>query len=747
MITIRHTANLSLRRPGLLAAAGLLMFFGCTNNPYRDGETAAETYFTSYSVAPNKLDPANAYYARENRLVDQICEPPFTYHYLKRPYELIPLTAETIPTPRYFDEQGRPLDAPDPPADIVGRVEYTIRIKPGILYQNHPCFARDSKGAPVYAHVAPGDLKHVDTPARFPHQGTREVLAEDYLLQIRRLADPRNECPVYSTIQSYVLGLAELHTAFKNQLAAERLRRRDEAGGSYNPEHGERAAPITLDYDAYPCEGLELIDNHTFKLVLKRKYPQILYWMAMHFFAPMPREAIDFYDQPAVRAKQFTLRRYPVGSGPYYMDTCTPETCIILKRNPNYRDDPYPDAGMPTDETGGYLRDAGALLPFSKTQVWILEKEAIPAWSKFLQGYYDDSDISSDVFDQAVQFQAGADATLSEAMKARGIAMTSCTRMAFYYTKFNMLDDVVGGMTPEKCALRQSISIVLDPGEYLDIFKNGRGTPASGPLPPGIFGYREGPQGVNPFVDDWDPGRQRPIRKPLAVARELIRQAGYPDGHGPDGSPLTLYYDHSSSGDPTFRSQLEWMQRRLDLIGVRLRERGTELSRYRDKLRQGTWQLIRNVWFADYPDAENLLFLFYGPNGKVIHSGHNVSNYESPSFDRLFEQLEAMDNGPKRQELIDKAVRILQHDAPAVWEYYPLAYSLRHAWYSNVKPSEFNYNVKKFHRIDPQLRVTCQGEWNRPVTWPVAVLGLFIAASILATAVRTHRRAKGELCI
>jgi len=719
-------------------------FLGCTNNPYREGEAALRTYFTSYSAAPNKLDPANAYYPRENRLVDQVCEPPFTYHYLKRPYQLVPLTADTVPQPVYFDGQGERIDSDDPPADQVNRVEYTIGIKRGVRYQNHPCFARDDEGRPLYANVSPEDVCRFDSPARFTHLGTRDVLAKDYLLQICRLADPRNECPVYSTIQSYVLGLDGLRETFKAELASERERRRQASGGRYNQEQSERLAPIKLNYEAYPCDGLQLIDDYTFKIVLKRKYPQILYWMAMHFFAPTPREAIDFYAQPAVREKLFTLRRYPVGSGPYYFDTCRPEKHIILKRNPNYRADLYPETGLSEDGTAGRLRDAGKPLPFIDTQVWTLEKEAIPGWSKFLQGYYDDSDISSDVFDQAVQFQAGADATLSEDMKARGIEMTSTTRMAFYYTKFNMLDETVGGLIPQKCALRRAISIVLDPTEYLDIFRNGRGVPASGPLPPGIFGHRDGPDGINPFVDDWDPKRNRPRRKSLETARALMEEAGYPDGRCADGTALTLHLDHSGSGDPTFRSRLQWMQRRLGLLGIHLKERGTEVGRYRDKLRQGSWQLIRNVWFADYPDPENLLFLFYGPNGKVKHSGYNMSNYRSPAFDALFEELETMANGPQRQKLIDNAIRLLQHDAPAVWEYYPLAYMLTHSWYTNVKPAEFNYNVRKYHRINPELRVTRQKEWNRPVLWPVVAFVVLIVVAGMPTAVRHSKRHQRE---
>ena len=50
-------------------------------------------------------------------------------------------------------------------------------------------------------------------------------------------------------------------------------------------------------------------------------------------------------------------------------------------------------------------------------------------------------------------------------------------------------------------------------------------------------------------------------------------------------------------------------------------------------------------WNADYPDPENFLFLLYGPNGRV-NGGVNSSNYSNPEFDRLYERMKNMDNGP-----------------------------------------------------------------------------------------------------
>ena len=48
-----------------LLLAVLALFVACTNNPYRPGESASNTYFTAFGTAPTKLDPANSYYSHE----------------------------------------------------------------------------------------------------------------------------------------------------------------------------------------------------------------------------------------------------------------------------------------------------------------------------------------------------------------------------------------------------------------------------------------------------------------------------------------------------------------------------------------------------------------------------------------------------------------------------------------------------------------------------------------------------------
>ena len=704
-----------------------LLLSRCSNSPYAPGEAEASTLFLAISAPVNKLDPATSYYSHEAEVLDNVVEPLYEYHHLKRPYELQPLAAEEIAEPVYRDAEGREL-AGDPPPEQVARAEYVIRIRPGMHYADHPCFAINSAGQPYYRGWGERELARWSSPAEFPAQATREVTAEDFVRGIRRLADPRVPCPIYATLRRAILGFDELQVALAAQLEEARRRRR-EAGGPAD----EQRHPILLDYLAVSCPGVEVIGRHAFRIVLKRKYPQIRYWMAMHFFAPVPREALEFYAEPAIAARQFDLNRWPVGAGPFYVRECQPERRIVLARNPRYRGATYPAEGAPGDREAGHLDDAGRRIPFLERAVITVEKETIPYWNKFWQGYYDIALVTPEVFEQTLQVGPAGDVALTERMRRRGIRLASSVGAAIYWFAFNMADPVIGGLDPDRARLRQALSVALDYEEFLDIFLNGQGLVAQGPIPPDIFGYEEGEGGVNAETDLWDAAAGRPRRRPIEEARRWMAEAGWPDGRGPDGRPLVLHFDHAAGGDPAFVSVFEWMRRRFRLLGVELRERGTELSRYRDKIERGAAQTFRQGWFADYPDPENFLFLFYGPNAKVRSGGANVCNYQNGEYDRLFERMEGMRDGPERKELIDRMVAMLRRDAPLCWGFHPKFHLLSHGWVQNAKPRGMSHNTLKYIRVDGPARARYQREWNRPVVAPVVVLvaAMALAASAL----------------
>ena len=709
-----------------LAAALLLAVLtaaGCTdgvwNNPYPVSERRADTYYSSFDERPKHLDPARSYSSNEAVFTGQIYEPPLQYHFLKRPYELAPLSAVTLPAVRYLDAQGHEVGEGEEPAFS----EYLLAIQPGILFQPHPAFATGPDGGFVYGEGHP-ELASAHTLAEFTELGSRELTAEDFVYQIKRLAFPALHSPIAGLMSDHIEGFDELSKTLE-----EAYRRLRETSGDSDP---------WLDLRAFELSGVEAFDRYGLRIRIKGRYPQFAYWLAMPFFAPMPWETERFYHLPGLAEKNITLDWFPVGTGPYMLTENNPNLRMVLEKNPLFHGERYPTEGEPSDFADGMLADAGQPLPLIDRAVYSLEKESIPRWNKFLQGYYDVSGVGSDSFDQAVRFGAGGEATLTEEMAGKGIRLSMDTETSIFFLGFNMRDPVVGGDSERARLMRRAISIAIDMDEYISIFRNGRGLVAQGPLPPGIFGYREGAAGINPYVFDMVDGR--PVRKSINEARALMAEAGYAGGIDPEtGAPLILYYDTSATG-PDARAVLNWYRKQFEKLGIQLVIRSTDYNRFQDKMRKGTAQLFSWGWNGDYPDPENFLFLLHGAQSKVDQGGENGANYSNAEYDALFDRMKDMPNGPERQAVVDAMVEILQRDAPWSWGFFPVSYVLHHGWYANTKANLMANNSLKYRRVNGAERAALRRVWNRPVIWPLVAVGVVLVISLVPAVVVFRRR-------
>lgn len=720
-----------------------ILFTGCQtplNNPYSTSEDGKNIYYNTFYAQPKTLDPARAYSSDEYRIICQIYEPPLQYHYLIRPYKLIPLTTRAIPRPRYFDKSGNRLSL-NPPTEKVYRTVYDIQIKKGVFYQNHPSFAKDEQDNLLYHNLLDKDLSNVYGISDFKHTGTRELKADDYIYQIYRIADPRNNSPIFPIMAKYIFGLDTLAKSLEKALKEIRFNRKQEAGFTYNQETDEKINPIWLDYKNFSLPGVVRKDDYTFQIILKKKYPQIIYWLTMPFFSPIPWEAVKFYSQGPLIKKNITLQSYPVGTGPFIIDVFDPNSEIILARNENFHKENYPEKGEKGDREAGYLDDTVKPLPFFEKVVYKLERESIPRWNKFLQGYYDSSGISSDSFDQAISFSPEGLIQLTDQFKEKDINLSVSTATTTLYFAFNMLDPVVGYYTSDKQKLRQAVSIALNIEERIEIFANGRGIPAQGPIPPGIYGYQEGKHSMNTCVYTWDNQRAKLIRKPIAVAQELLGQAGYPGGIDPQtGKPLIIGFDNAWTG-PEAQALLKWLQKQFQKIGINLETRTTDYNRFQEKVLNGNFQFLSWGWNADYPDPENFLFLLYGPNGKKKYGGENAANYDNPEFNHLFKRMESMENTPERLQIIRKMLNIARRDSPWIWGFHPQDFLLYHKWVFNAKPNTMANNTLKYLRIDPVLREAKRIAWNQPNYLPIILfIGILFITTLPAIIFVARRR-------
>lgn len=716
----------------LLCAASVLLV-GCDNSPHPKGSESTNTLYMAFQErSPRYFDPTASYANNETPVVYQVHEPLYGYHYLKRPYTLIPKTAQDIAPPRYLDATGRVLPD-DVPGEKVAESIYDVRIRRGILYAPHPAFAHDPQGRYLYHDLQATQTAGKRSPFDFAHTGTRELVADDFVYAFKRHSTPRIEAPIYGIFAEYVVGLKEYGELIKAEDAKLRA----------GLDKSQLDKPF-LDFRRWPLKGAEALDSHTLRIRLKGKYPQWKYWLAMTFSAPVPWEADKFYAQPGMAKNGLQLSRWPVGTGPYMLQAYEQDQRHVLARNPNFRQDLYPCEGEPSDTEAGLLADCGKPMPFIDTVVFEAEKERVPLKAKFAQGYLDIPEIER--ADWGVEFLADmsdADAT-RDRFVSRGFKFPQTVDMTTWYIGFNMLDPVVGrGDSPAQAVknrkLRQALSIAVDWEEgYGRVFLYKAGEAAHGPLPAGMFGSRHGTiEGHNPVTHKVVGGRV--VRRSVDEARKLLAEAGYPDGRDvSSGRPLVLNFDFQRSPTPELKAELDWTAKQFAKLGVQLEVRATDFNQYLEKVLKGKHQVFFGGWVADYPDAENFFFLLYGPNSKSKQEGENIANYENADYDRHFKRLQLLEDGPQKQALIDEMVTILRLDAPWMFGYHPFAAGAYAPWVYNGKPGIMR-DMVPYHRIDAVRRAQLQAEWNRPVWWPLPVLILALFG-LLALGWRSYRQ-------
>jgi ABC-type transport system substrate-binding protein len=726
-----------------LVAGSALFLAACNNSPWPDSAASSNTIYSAMiENTPRHLDPTASYWSNDTLVTYQVYEPLYGYHFLKRPFELVPKAAEKVVQPRYVDKDGQPLPD-DAPAEQVHESVYDVPIKKGILFQPHAAFAKDEQGTYRYHAMKPGEVGGRVSPLEFEHTGTRELVAEDFVYAVKRHATTRITTPIYGIFAEYVAGLKEYGDLIKAEDA--KLRQGLDPASLDKP---------FLDFRRWPLAGATAPEKHLLRLRIKGKYPQWKYWMQMTFLAPVPWEADAFYAQPGLAERGITLDQYPVGTGPYMLTEFVKDRRIVMVKNPNFRGEPYPCDGSEADKAKGLLADCGKTMPFVDSIVAVVEREGTPRRNKFRDGHYD-----VEVFERT---DTGVDYTVeaqdSEEVHAkyaqRGFLFNKYSDVTNWIVGFNMLDPQVGrGETPDRREknrkLRQAVAIAIDWEEYAKVFPKKGGQTAMGPLPPGIPGSREGtPEGLNPHTHRWVDGK--PVRRSLQEAKTLLAEAGYPNGRdAKTGKPLVINYDVYYPPTPERKPEMDWMVRQFAKIDIQLDLRATDNNQFQDKIRKNKHQFYWLGWLADYPDAENFLFLLYGPNAKSVSDGENTANYQNPEFDQLFVQLKSLDDGPDKQAVIDKMVKIVQDDAPWSMGFYPWSSVAAQKWVHNVNPALLIRDTGKYMRLDIAQRQASLAAWNRPIWWPfLALLAVVVA---LALAVRSHFRnrermnARGEL--
>ena len=444
----------------------------------------------------------------------------------------------------------------------------------------------------------------------------RELVAQDFVYTLKRFADPATKSQGWSSIEELqLLGLSEL---------------REKAVKGKTP----------FNYDA-EVEGLRTLDRHTIQYRVARANPRFTENLSdSGWVGAVAREVVEFYGDK--------IMEHPVGTGPFQLVKWRRSSQMVLERNPNYREVLWDSEPAPDDVEGQAIvkRLKGRRLPLvERVEVAIIE-EAQPRYLSFLNAQIDLLAIPQEFVPTATP-----DGKLAPHLRKRGIKNW---RVLIPYTQlsmFNMEDPVVGGLEPHKIALRRAINLGTDCERLIRLAFRGQAIPAQSILAPYTTGYKADFRSEN--------GEYSP-----AKARALLDLYGYADKDGdgwreqPDGSPLLL--ECATQPDGLSRQIDELMQKDLDLLGIRVVFRSAKWPENLKAVRAGKLMIWRVGTSSSVTDGQEVLQRLYGPQ-----SGQgNLARFKLPEFDKVYDQLSALPDGPEREALFDKAKRIAIAYAP-----------------------------------------------------------------------------------
>lgn len=492
-------------------------------------------------------------------------------------------------------------------------------------------------------------VRFQDDPC-FPGSKGRDVTAEDFVYSFKRLLDSKLQSQGYWIFSDFVVG------------ADEWMKKTSDAASA-------------TDYSQL-LPGFVAIDHSTLQIRLLRPYPQLLWVLTMNYAFAVPHEAVEYYGSD--------FRSHPVGTGPYRLAHWRRNYRIEYERNPTFAGQQYPDTGEPADKQAGLLKDAGNPLPLLDQVVEYDVKEFYTLWQMFLGGQIFSSGINKDYFEKVITPQMG----LSDALKKKGIRLYKVPELATDYIGFNMTDPIVGQSTnllvnTRHRKLRQAIATALDIEKYIEVITNGRYLAGNSPIPPGVPGHTDAPY---------------PYKFDLARARQLLAEAGYPDGHDAQGKPLRLTMIMPGAGSTDVRQEADFFTDQWHALGIDFTVQQLTFAEYLRREHDGETQVFWAGWVIDYPDAQNFLQLFYGPNKSP---GVNGTNYINPEFDHLYERILSMPDSPERTALYEKMADMVNGDCAWALIGYRLDYFLFQPWFQNYKPHAFPYANAKFYKVLP----------------------------------------------
>jgi len=382
----------------------------------------------------------------------------------------------------------------------------------------------------------------------------------------------------------------------------------------------------TQDLDA---NSVKVIDDYTVQITLTHAYAPFLYTIAYVGGSIMNSALVEAHATNGDMGQAW-LQNHDAGSGPYELSQWVPNVQVVLKEFDAYW----------KGWDGNHV-----------STVIIKPVTEVSDQKMMLQS--GDIDIAG-----------GIDLDQIPSMEGKtGITIFKGPSLGITYIGFNCQKPYT-----DNPLIRRAFSYAFDYAGVLQGVLKGNAMQLQGPVPQGLWSHDD-----NLFTYPTD----------LKKAKELMAQAGYPDGG------FTLTFAYYTGSDINRRLGLA-MQAALQELGVTLKIQGYTHAAFYQQVTNG-WQNAPDVfawgWVPDYADPDDYVFSMF--DTASWGTPGNATYYSNPVLDKALAAAQVATDHQKRVEYYMQAQSIIVSDAPWIFVYQQERLLAMRSW---VKGFAENYN-------------------------------------------------------
>lgn len=381
-------------------------------------------------------------------------------------------------------------------------------------------------------------------------------------------------------------------------------------------------AQALIGKSATSLEGFKIIDDKKFELVLEQPYSPFPSALATTYVSIYPQKACE-------EAGDDWGRTVLYGTGPYKLDSYTAGQGIEVSKFDDY----YGEKAKNNGVSFKFVEDMNTqVMEFQKGNVDILQLDAT-----LYPQYKDNADIKD--------------------------AIHGFNPIGLVYLAPNM-DKIV------EPKVREALSYAIDRETICNNLMNGTATTAKTFIPDGLIGYNK-----SAAAYEYNPEK----------AKQLLAEAGYPDGYKID-MPVSTKYSFLVKVATAIQDQGKQ-------AGFEINVQQMDGAAYSAMAKSANVPLGISNWYVDYIDPDGMIYQRFSNTTTMNNSS---SRYNNPEFNALIDEARQITDETKRQELYQKADEILtRQDYGAIPLFNETKYYLQNPAVKNFEVTDmFRFHFK-----------------------------------------------------